>query len=598
MKDFDEYFSFHSIVEQLAIQRAKLTFFIHKNSYLDPFFKGKGFQIGDELKQKELDFLKTVLPPRNKWSRPNSYHKRNQFKSTIELNQDAIKNRVYEVHRRFVTGQTTFLELPVWYQNLRKFIFDLRLNVDVDLQFAVKKPFIFPAKKDPADRLNMDRRPLAKFYLRDRVVLGLTNKYLTKIFDKIFLDCSFAFRSGNSFGPGPTYHDAVKMLKEFRLKHTDGSLYVSECDIKKFFDCVEHEIILTQYNALKTQLIDKGYNIDQRAERVFWAYLACYSFNGDVEPKNYDKNYWSGLKDVGATFGWVPELKDKYKDLDSEKVKVGIPQGGALSGLIVNILLHNADETLMSNNGWNSEFMYLRYCDDMVIVHPAADRCSELFQTYQNQLRGLNLIPHICAELKQTYCSNFWKDVKSREVYYWSHKKDATRPHSPWVSFVGYMVNENGNVKIRKKSIEKQLNKHETELKKVIKRLSKHPNTDLINTEYKIVRSFETKLYTMSVGKVNIGNYRNMPVEMCWGAGFKLIEDNKYTRQQLSRLDRSSKHSVLSLKKYFKRRDIPQIVEEKVKKKPKRIKAMYPHSFYSILTRSKSDPFRNPVKTI
>ena len=45
MKGFDEYFSFDSIVEQLVIQRAKLTFFIHKNSYLDSFFKGKGFEI-------------------------------------------------------------------------------------------------------------------------------------------------------------------------------------------------------------------------------------------------------------------------------------------------------------------------------------------------------------------------------------------------------------------------------------------------------------------------------------------------------------------------------------------------------------------------
>ena len=588
MKGFDGYFSFDSIVEQLVIQRARLTFFIHKNSYLDPFIKGKGFQIADELKQAELDLLKTLLPPRSQWSRPNSYRKRNQFKSTIELNCESIKNRIYEVHRKFQNGTTSFLDSPLWYQELRKFIFDLRIDVDSNLNFSVRKPVVFPAKKDPDDKTNMERRPLAKFFLRDRLILSLTNKYLTKIFDRVFLDCSFAFRAGNSKGPGPTYHDAVDLLRQFRIRYVDQPLFVSECDIKKFFDCVDHAMIGQRYGLLKATLHGMDITIDERAERIFQAYLQCYCFNGDVLPKNTDPNYWSGLKDIGGKFKWVPELEEKYSHLDPDVVKVGIPQGGALSGLIVNILLHQADQTMMDHSGWNEEFTYLRYCDDMVIVHHDATKCSGLFQIYQDQLKQLNLIPHICAELKYTYCSKFWNDVKSRDVYFWSQQQDTLRPHSPWVSFVGYMVHEDGSVKIRKKSVEKQLKKHDRELKKVIRKLKVQPIEALINREQKIIRSFQTKLYTMSVGKVDIGNYRNMPVEMCWGAGFRMIEKNKYTRQQLSRLDRSNKLSLLSLKKYLKGLKIPTVKEEKPKRRqPPPVKVQYPHSFYSILSRPK-----------
>lgn len=592
MKPFEEHFDFHSIVDQLAIQRAKLSFFIHKNSYLDPFCKkGTGFQIKDKLKQEELVFLRTVLPPRNQWSRPNSFKKRSQFKSTIELNQEAIKNRVYEVHRRFCTGIDPFLTLPKWYQELRKFIFDLRININ-NTNFSIKKPVIFPAKKDPSDPLNMERRPLAKFFLVDRIVLSLTNKYLTKIFDKLFLDCSFAFRSANSFKPGPTYHDAVEMLKDFRLKHISTPLYVSECDIKKFFDCVEHDIIWKQYDDFKKSLLIKGYTIDDRAEGILRAYTHCYSFNGDVYPKNKNEDYWGNLNDQGGNFGWVAEFDKKYKTINAEEKKVGIPQGGALSGLIVNILLHNVDTALVKTNGWNRDYLYLRYCDDMVIVHQSSEACSSLFTNYQDQLRELNLIPHICAELKSTYCKQFWNDVKSRDVYLWSQKGVNLRPHSPWISFVGYMVHESGTVKIRKKSIVKQFEKHQRELKKVIKRLNDHTNDDLVNREFAIVRSFETKLYLMSVGKINISTYRTTPVDMCWGAGFRMIDDNKFTRQQLKRLDKSSKETVLLLKQYFSKRKIPHIKDEENLKKAKIIRARYPHSFYSILHRPRLIPFK------
>lgn len=597
------------VVEQLSLQRAKLSFYTHKNSYLNDYCKIDRWNVNDLHKIQDIALLGSILPPRKQWSRPNKNSNRQRYTSSIELNKASIKNRVYIVHKEFVSGKIVFKDAPKWYQNLRYFLFELRLDVLYGTVLRISKPDIFPAKKNPDVKADTSRRPLAKFYLRDKIILSLTNKYLTKIFDEEFLDSSFAFRSKNSWKGGPTYHDAVNILRQYRTENQDNELYVAECDIQKFFDCLDHDIILKEYSGLKNIIEEKGHSIHSKAEAVFFAYLNCYSFNKDVWPKNVDSNYWIKHNDVSpnGNFEWVKEF-EVIED-DRNKKKIGIPQGGALSGLMVNILLHRADLAIDRHSGWGREFLYLRYCDDMVIVHTLPGKCNDIFNAYIDILKTLSLIPHESKTLNTAYSKKFW-GAKSRNVYAWSEKRNTSFPNSPWVSFLGYMVSFKGELKVRKKSIEKQEKKHILEAKKVIKKLNKQGTPEVLDHKKAIIQSFETKLYSMAVGRVDIKNYRSIPVDMCWAAGFQLIDQNKFTEIQLKKLDRSRKEAILAVKKYLKRRTAKleeYLVENGItrigpptqkmgdgkdqmpKARSKIIYSKYPHSFYSILDRKKKE---------
>jgi hypothetical protein len=588
MKDFESFFDFHSILEQVIISRSKIAFYIHKNSYLDRYCKSKPFSIEDKARALEIQIISDLLPSRKEWSRPKKHVNRKDFDSTIELNQQSIRNRVYHIHRLFITGQKTLLETPIWYQNLRVFIDNLERRVFKEESFSLRKPTVFPARKPPYNKADIERRPIAKFFVEDKIILSLTNKYLTQLFDNIFLDCSFAFRSRNSYMKGPTYHDAVELLKKFRIKHLETPLYVAECDIKKFFDCVDHEVVVQKYNYNKNVLLELNIEIHPSAEIIFKEYLNCYSFSGSVFPLNTNDDFWMAASDVGGQFKWTPELKEKFDAGELISRSIGIPQGGALSGLIVNLLMHDLDRVVTNLENWNKDYLYLRYCDDMVIVHKSAKECKILFDNYFQNLSGLNLSPHDPPELRPNYTKVFWgSNIKSRDVYLWSIKKSGLHPHSPWVSFLGYMVHENGDLKVRKKSIEKQASKHNAELLKVIKRLDKHSDTELINQELSIRRSFSSKLAAMAVGNINISTYKETQVTMCWGAGFKLIENNKYTRSQLKYLDFSRQRALSKLKFYFAKRAIPNVKEEEKEDLPDLLENGYPHSFFSILNRPK-----------
>lgn len=588
MLDFENYITFDNIVNQLAQHRSKLSFYTHKNIYLEKYCKEKKWKSKDPYKISDQVFLETLLPPRSEWVRPKGAELRKKFSSTIELNKASIKNRIKIVHNCFKSKKITFAETPRWYRNLRYFIFELNIEILQNTNLNLERPNIFPSKKKPEDKTNTERRPLAKSFLREKIILSITNKYLTTVFDDLFLKCSYAFRSVNSDGVSPTYHQAVRELKKFRLKKSEIPLYVAECDIKKFFDCLDHDIVKTNYFKLKEKLEIKGRVIHPSAEKIFMRYLEFYSFNKDVYPKNKDLNFWQSMNDHSplGQFGWVDEMIDKVGK--NKHKNIGIPQGGALSGLIVNMVMHIADEQMLSNKGFGEKYIYLRYCDDMVIVHSNPKSCADMFSSYIKKLQELELIAHQCKPHLQRYNKQYWEDVKSRSTYLWSRKRNENFANAPWVSFLGYLISDEGEIKVRKKSLLKQVVKHDLELEKVIKKLSYQTDEEILKSKGSIINSVSHKMASMAVGKVDLDNYKNIPVSMCWAAGFKLLEKNRFTGQQLRLLDSSRQKNLHHLRKYIKKRTAKIETESNKfskKKKEDTIYPKYPFSFYSILDR-------------
>lgn len=159
----------------------------------------------------------------------------------------------------------------------------------------------------------------------DRLIQQAVAQVLTKVFDPGFSENSFGFR------PGRGAHDAVKKAKGYI---NEGYDYVVDIDLEKFFDNVNHDILM---NKISRKICDR------RVLRLIRAYLK------------------SGVMLNGVC-------------VSSE---FGTPQGGPLSPLLANIMLDELDKELESRG-----HKFCRYADD----------CNIYVQSKRAGLRVMNSI--------------------------------------------------------------------------------------------------------------------------------------------------------------------------------------------------------------
>jgi retron-type reverse transcriptase len=83
-------------------------------------------------------------------------------------------------------------------------------------------------------------RIIHKAIVRDRVVHHLIYKSLAPLFEKGFIADSFSCRIGKGT------HRAVNRLKIFldKVYKTNKTCFVLKCDVRKFFQSIDHEILL------------------------------------------------------------------------------------------------------------------------------------------------------------------------------------------------------------------------------------------------------------------------------------------------------------------------------------------------------------------
>ena len=214
---------------------------------------------------------------------------------------------------------------------------------------------------------------------------------------------------------------------------------------------VNHTVLKKAFKKLvaKVDRANPERPISEAAVRVFMAYLKSYSFNKNVWPLNSPKNpYFAKHHKRDCKFAWVDDDLKKCGVYQSfSNAKIGVPQGGALSGLIANILLDQIDKAIVRHCDKN--LMYVRYCDDMIIMHPRKRLCKKYTEIYQAELKKLKLLPHKPNEAR-AYNREFW-EAKSKQPYKWGPQGLV-----PWVGFVGYEVNAGGDVRVRKSSLKKR----------------------------------------------------------------------------------------------------------------------------------------------
>ena len=155
------------------------------------------------------------------------------------------------------------------------------------------------------------KRPLGIPTVLDRVIQQAIAQAIGPLFDPDFSTHSYGFRPKRS---------ARMALAEMEQAHGDGLRFGVVCDLKSFFDTVNHGLLM---NRLFRKVHDK------RVLRLISRYLNA----GVILP-----------------------------DGKREPTPCGVPQGGPLSPLLANVMLDDLDKELERR-----ELRFARYADDFLI---------------------------------------------------------------------------------------------------------------------------------------------------------------------------------------------------------------------------------------
>ena len=144
----------------------------------------------------------------------------------------------------------------------------------------------------------------------DRLIQQAIHQVLEPLFDPQFSESSYGFR------PGRRAHDAIKQASEYVQ---DGRVWVVDIDLEKFFDRVNHDILMSRL-ARKIE--------DKRLLKIIRRFLEAGIMRDGVCIERHE----------------------------------GTPQGGPLSPLLSNILLDELDKELERRG-----HKFCRYADDQNI---------------------------------------------------------------------------------------------------------------------------------------------------------------------------------------------------------------------------------------
>ena len=556
MVNFEEYFSYDRIIDFLCKERVRTAVKRHKKEFY------RNISSKAENPHSVSSPVDALLPPRKQWIRPRKGERLN--KSASEVNMHSIKKTISRRIKRGVAQNEG------WFRNLTAFINRVRELALAGDNYSISKPHIFPIEKDKSKKTY---RLIADYnVLEDKVIIALTAKYLRHIFDEDSLACSYTFCGGDNNGQNSSTRDsAVRNLIDYSKSY--DSLYVAEADIQKFFDTIHQDVARNALNRAIKRANERGIEVDSRAVSIFDSYLASYTF---AEAKEV-ANDWFKEKGIEGNIECPEEaLRRFYNDVADEPI--GIPQGGALSPIIANLVLDNADRAVIQDiDNPDPDLFYARYCDDMIIIHPDARACAEAFTRYLRALEGEGLLVHPPV-LVEEYGKDYY-DLKSKLPFAWCEPK-GRKAVVPWISFLGYQVRYDQIIRVRKNSIEKEMRKQVQIVDRTIHLLDRGETVSDKSAE-EILCRVAGKLIAMSVGRVQLG--KEQYARQCWSSGQQLLREYDHIKSQLKELDRNREKQLSRLKRRLDDYDLKDDIEPKTQKRKQKLPKHFgaPFSYFS-----------------
>lgn len=213
-------------------------------------------------------------------------------------NLDNAYKRVYANKGAPGVDKMTVYELKEWLSRNRETLIRQLMDGTYNPQ---------PVRKVEIPKPNGGVRQLGIPTVIDRMVQQAIAQVITSIFDQHFSESSYGFRPGRG---------AQQALEKSREYVQSGRMYVIDIDLEKFFDRVNHDILM---NRVARRIGDK------RLLKLIGNFLR------------------SGIMDQGI------------QSVQTE----GTPQGGPLSPILSNILLDDLDKELERRG-----HRFCRYADD------------------------------------------------------------------------------------------------------------------------------------------------------------------------------------------------------------------------------------------
>lgn len=463
MLSFIEYASEQRILELLIKERVKIA--------LKGKLKGvatdriiKRATDGEELSTTEQVF--TIMPARNSWHRPRK--------------QERILNNGQESksHKQVLTRSIAITiqqhrkqEAPPQYiKNLDAFIASMREEICSCEPITFNSIKIIGKKKKVNSEGVEILRPICVFEsLREKLLIALASKYLTEVFDYLLHEEILSYRPLRSYHGSDTpiltnRDNAIQNIHAYRKSHRCGTLYVAECDIQKYFDTINHDVIRLCFKAFADKVKTHDANFDySQVERIIEAYLNSYSFYRNVEAKNEEIRVRNQQFEVPKAHLFIERGCYTAEEFESAKDKIGIPQGGALSSLMSNVILHIIDSKSILRRPDRNRF-FCRYGDDILLMHTSKAECEALINKYCEVLTQHKLLYHdfISVADKEFRRSNgvairpiLW-DQKSRKPFLWG-RNDSEKESVDWIGFLGYEMRYTGEVRLRRSSLDNKI---------------------------------------------------------------------------------------------------------------------------------------------
>ena len=422
--------------------------------------------------------LRTMTPPHKLWVDPGRGKLPKKASHGLARWTGRKKRASIRVYQAIRKNLELMPDAP-WVQNLQAFVHSIQASLSHPGSLVLETPRILAKfKEQDPDSGDFIFRPICKYSeLKTKIILTLAYQYILAKFDKYFHRDMLFMRAPRREGANqylvPKFLDAIDLVSNYRRKNDAQSIYVGECDIQKFYDIFNHDVILDCFEDLFEEAKRKDGAVDadfDTLRQVIRAYLDSFNYPECVMGKNSDPDFWKGEirrrksernPNPVCRFKWVKEdafvtsgcyTEDEFKAA-KEGGKLGIPQGGALSGIIVNVVMRMVDKPIVGPD--DPQRLFIRYCDDILLMHTDRQRCADYLETYYQQLIDCKLIPHPRKNVAD--CKNgektgagFWH-CKSKNVYLWG---PGGGDASDWVAFVGYEMRRTGEIRVRKDKID------------------------------------------------------------------------------------------------------------------------------------------------
>ncbi|RKY04683.1 hypothetical protein DRP77_03200 [Candidatus Poribacteria bacterium] len=219
------------------------------------------------------------------------------------------------VKRKGAAGGIDEVTVEQFERNLDKNLSDISRSLREGTYIPEPAKRIYIPKSNPGER-----RALSLPTVRDKIVQEAVRSVIEPLFNREFLDVSYAYRPGK----GP--RRAIGRV-EYHLRH--GRRWAATADIDDFFDSINHSLLI------------------ELVSRKIW--------EEEI------------LRLIGMWLRMGVVYKGRWIDVEQ-----GISQGGVISPLLSNIYLHPFDVE-MTERGFN----LIRYADDFIFLEETKEKASQ-----------------------------------------------------------------------------------------------------------------------------------------------------------------------------------------------------------------------------